>query len=129
MSPLGTRKSNADTRALGGRRLSTSAKASVCTPRLHLTRLPRAPSTRPTDKLRKREGRLFLGGASGLDAFSPYPTGRSCPAMPCRTTGTPEAPASRSSRTKDPFPSDDQHPQQIKSDLSHDGLNPAHDPF
>ncbi len=77
----------------------------------------------------EREGRLFLGAASGLDAFSPYPSGRSCPAAPCRTTGRPEAPASRSSRTEDPFPSDGQHPQQIKSDLSHDGLNPAHDPF
>ena len=29
---------------------------------------------------RRRDGRLFSGAASGLDAFSPYPTRRSCPA-------------------------------------------------
>ena len=74
-------------------------------------------------------GRLFSGKASSLDAFSSYPRQRSCPAVPCRTTGRPEAAASRSSRTGDPFPSGDQHSQQIKSDLSHDGLNPAHVPF
>jgi hypothetical protein len=77
----------------------------------------------------QRDGRLFSGAASGLDAFSPYPARRGGPAVPCRTAGRPEASASRSSRTKDPLPSDGQHPQQIKSDLSHDGLNPAHDPF
>jgi hypothetical protein len=74
-------------------------------------------------------GRLFSGMASGLDAFSPYPRQRGCPAMPCRTTGKLEATTSRSSRTGDPFPSGDQHSQQIESDLSHDGLNPAHVPF
>ncbi|MEM1941177.1 MAG: hypothetical protein QXO09_08095 [Candidatus Caldarchaeum sp.] len=34
-------------------------------------------------------GCLVSGAASGLDAFSPYPQGRSCPAVPCRTTGKP----------------------------------------
>jgi len=74
-------------------------------------------------------GRLFSGWASSLDAFSPYHQQRGCPAVPCRTTGKLEAAASRSSRTGDPFPSGDRHSQQIKSDLSHDGLNPAHVPF
>ena len=74
-------------------------------------------------------GRLFSGAASGLDAFSPYPLRRGCPAVPRRTTGRLEAAASRSSRTGDPFPSGGQHPQQIESDLSHDGLNPAHVPL
>ncbi len=66
-------------------------------------------------------GRFFSGLASGLDAFSPYRLGRSCPAVPFRTTGTPSAPTSRSSRTEDPLggqpdlyqlcplPSSDQH--------------------
>jgi len=49
--------------------------------------------------------------------------------VPCRTTGRLLAAASRSSRTRDPFPSGGQHPQQIESDLSHDGLNPAHVPL
>ena len=38
-------------------------------------------------------GCLFSGVASSLDAFSSYPTRRSCPAVPCQTTGTPEATA------------------------------------
>ena len=50
-------------------------------------------------------GRLFSGSASCLDAFSTYPLARSCPAMPCQTTGTPEAPAKCSSRTDFPLPS------------------------
>jgi hypothetical protein len=74
-------------------------------------------------------GRLFSGRASGLDAFSPYPKQRGCPAVPYRTTGKLEATAPRSSRTKDTFPSGDLHPQQVESDLSHDGLNPAHVPL
>jgi hypothetical protein len=116
--------------AFGGCGLSTSAEASARTPQLHQTRLLRAPSSHPRGRSRSAwDGCLFLGAASSLDAFSPYPSRRSCPAMPCRTTGRPEAAASRSSRTQDPFPSDSLHPQQIKSDLSHDGLNPAHVPF
>jgi hypothetical protein len=47
---------------------------------------------------------LVLGVASGLDAFSPYPLRRGCPAMPCRTTGKLEATKPRSSRTKGSFP-------------------------
>jgi len=49
--------------------------------------------------------------------------------VPCRTTGKLEATASRSSRTGDPFPSSGRRSQQIKSDLSHNGLNPAHVPL
>ncbi len=49
--------------------------------------------------------------------------------VPCRTTGTLEAPAQCSSRTDrtllSPFPQS----RQVESDLSHDGLNPAHVPF
>ena len=74
-------------------------------------------------------GRLFSGTASALDAFRPYRTRRSCPAMPCRTTGRPETAAPCSSRTRGALPSGSQHSQQIESDLSHDGLNPAHVPL
>ena len=48
---------------------------------------------------------LVSGAASGLDAFSPYPVWRGCPAMPCQTTGKLEATKPRSSRTKGSFPS------------------------
>jgi len=74
-------------------------------------------------------GRLFSGEVSGLDAFSPYPQQRSCPALPCRTTGRPEAAIPRSSRTGGTFPSSDQHSQQVESVLSHDGLNPSRIPL
>ncbi len=67
--------------------------------------------------LRDKIGRLFSGPASCLDAFSTYPLARSCPAMPCRTTGTPEAPARCSSRTCRTLPSVFQQAQQIESDL------------
>gem|GEM_PF-3981565 len=45
------------------------------------------PSPRPRHETCRqvsapRIGRLFSGGASGLDAFSPYPRRRSCPACP-----------------------------------------------
>jgi hypothetical protein len=49
--------------------------------------------------------------------------------MPYQTTGKLEAAAPRSSRTEGSLPSGNQHPQQVESDLSHDGLNPAHVPF
>jgi hypothetical protein len=52
-------------------------------------------------------GRLFSGLASGLDAFSLYRLRRGCPALPFRTTGTLEAAAFRSSRTKNTLPSGD----------------------
>jgi len=64
-------------------------------------------------------GYLFSGVASALDAFRPYRLARSCPAMPCRTTGKPEAPVACSSRTEATFPSGTQHPRKIASDLSH----------
>jgi hypothetical protein len=51
------------------------------------------------------------------------------PGMPCRTTGTPEAALPRSSRTRDNFLSDTYRFHQVETDLSHDGLNPAHVPF
>ena len=74
-------------------------------------------------------GRLFSGRASRLDAFSGYPLRRGCPALPARTTGTLEAAAPRSSRTEGTFPSGGQHPRQVETDLSHDGLNPSHVPL
>ena len=74
-------------------------------------------------------GRLVSGRASGLDAFSPYPLRRGCPALPCRTTGRLEAAAPRSSRTRGTFPSGGRRPRQVEADLSHDGLNPSHVPL
>ena len=74
-------------------------------------------------------GCLFSGEASSLDAFSSYPQQLSCPAMLCRTTGRPEAALLCSSRTKSGFPSDNHRFHQIETDLSHDGLNPAHVPL
>jgi hypothetical protein len=65
--------------------------------------------TRRSRTLRNKIGRLFSGPASCLDAFSTYPLARSYPAMPCQTTGTPEAPAKCSSRTDFPLPSVLQH--------------------
>ena len=74
-------------------------------------------------------GRLVSGRASRLDAFSGYPPRRGCPAVPCRTTGTLEAAAPRSSRTEGTFPSGGQRPRQVETDLSRDGLNPSHVPL
>jgi len=74
-------------------------------------------------------GRLVSGRASRLDAFSGYPLRRGCPAVPCRTTGTLEAAAPRSSRTEGTFPSGGQRPRQVETDLSRDGLNPSHVPL
>ncbi len=71
---------------------------------------------------------LFFPAASGLDAFSPYPLRRGCPAMPLRTTGRPEAADGCSFRTYPSFGSGRvsaaeatgsvPHPQKIKTDLS-----------
>ena len=62
-----------------------------------------------------------------LSAVIPY--GVAARRLPYRTTGRLEAAAPRSSRTEGTFPSGGQHPRQVESDLSHDGLNPAHVPF
>ena len=56
-----------------------------------------------------RNGRLFSGAASSLDAFSSYPQRRGCSAVPCRTTDKLEAATPSSSRTMDILPSGDQH--------------------
>ena len=72
------------------------------------------------------DGSLFSGVASRLDAFSGYPRQLSCPAVPSRTTGTPEAALRCSSRTEQGFPSVNHRFHQVEADLSHDGLNPAH---
>ena len=56
--------------------------------------------------LASSKSNLFSGDTSGLDAFSLYHLARSCPAMPYQTTGRPEAPTTRSSRTGATFPSD-----------------------
>ena len=53
----------------------------------------------------KSQGDLILGWASHLDAFSGYPIGTWLPGdAPGGTTGTPEVPPSRSSRTRDSSP-------------------------
>ena len=49
--------------------------------------------------------------------------------LPYRTTGTPEAALPCSSRTGGNFPSDNLRFHQVETDLSHDGLNPAHVPL
>jgi len=72
---------------------------------------------------------LFLGVASCLDAFSSYPQWLSCPAMPSRTTGTPEATPRCSSRTGQGFPSVFFRFHQVEADLSHDGLTQLTFPF
>ena len=72
---------------------------------------------------------LVFGRASSLDAFSSYPSGRGYPALPCQTTGKLVAPSPRSSRTEGPLPSDTKHFNHQATNLSHDGLNPSHDPF
>ena len=52
------------------------------------------------------------------------------PALPLSaTTGTPEVRPSQSSRTREKNRSSLLRPQQIGTDLSHDGLNPAHVPL
>jgi len=117
---------------VGIRGLNWSAEAFQRTPRLHITHLLWEPSSLAEARHQVSNlgnGRLFSGATSSLDAFSSYPQQRGCPAVPCRTTGKLEATASRSSRTGNPFPSGDHRSQQIKSDLSHDGLNPAHVPL
>lgn len=74
-------------------------------------------------------GGLILGRASRLDAFSGYPHAAWLPGAPCRTAGRLEAAARRSSRTERTFPSGGQHPRQVETDLSRDGLNPSHVPL
>jgi len=54
---------------------------------------------------------LVLRMASSLDAFRTYPSVRSCPAC-FVTTGTPEAPEHRSSRTRCSFHSDNNAPSR-----------------
>lgn len=54
---------------------------------------------------------LVLRVASSLDAFRAYPSVRSCPAC-FITTGTPEAPEYRSSRTRYSFHSDNNAPSR-----------------
>ena len=54
---------------------------------------------------------LVLRVASSLDAFRTYPSMRSCPAC-FITTGTPEAPEHRSSRTRCSFHSDNSAPSR-----------------
>ena len=72
---------------------------------------------------------LVFGLVSSLDAFSSYLLGRGYPALPCQTTGKLVAPSPRSSRTEGPLPSDTKHFNHQATNLSHDGLNPSHDPF
>lgn len=120
-------------RAIGSGGLRASGtKASALTPPPHQPPLLGEPSSRAEARRRApwpSIGRLVSGAASGLDAFSPYPLGRGCPASPCRRTGTPLAPALRSSRTRSTFPSGGHRPRQVESDLPHGGLNPAHVPL
>ena len=85
------------------------------------------PSTR-SSSLRPQTVPLFAGGF-GLRCFQPLSLRAWLPGLPCRTTGTPEAPGARSFRTEAPFHSGTAHLRQLTSELSHDVLNPAHDPL
>ena len=49
--------------------------------------------------------------------------------MPCQTTGTPEATSARSSRTEANLLAITLQPREIETNLSHNGLNPAHVPY
>ncbi len=128
-------KQSSDTpRPISRRRLNASAEALTRTPRPYQPDLLSEVSSTPISSvaggdLRGQNGKLFSGRVSSLDAFSSYPTARGGPAMPYQTTGRPEAPTLRSSRTERLLPSAFPHIQQRESDLSHDGLNPAHVPF
>ena len=53
-----------------------------------------------------RPKQSIFRGYLRLRCFQPYHLARSCPAMPYQTTGRPEAPTTRSSRTGATFPSD-----------------------
>ena len=115
-------------RAFSSGRLAPRGRGlSELTPPPYQARLLRGPSSRTAKPC--GNGRLVSGWASRLDAFSGYPLRRGCPALPCRTTGRLEAAAPRSSRTKGTFPSGGRHPPWVESDLSHDGLTPAHAPL
>jgi len=87
---------------------------------------PKPPSC---EENQEADGCLFSGKASPLDAFRGYPQRLSCPAMPCRTTGTPEAALRCSSRTERNLPSNNHRPHQVETDLSHDGLTQLTFPF
>ena len=76
ISPVGSGVLLLIFRAIGGGWLSVSTEVLARTPPLHQTRLLRVPFTRTCVP----DGCLFLGAASDLDAFSPYPTERGCPA-------------------------------------------------
>ena len=76
-----------------------------------------------------RNDKLFSRSVSCLDAVSTYQLRRGCPASPFRMTGKLVAAASCSSRTNNTLLSVYQHTRHRKSNLSHDGLNPAHVPF
>lgn len=86
-------------------------------------------SLRPCGRKDVADRTLFLRVASCLDAFSSYPQQLSCPAMPFRTTGTPEAARRCSSRTEQRFLAVFFRFHQVEADLSHDGLTPAHVPL
>jgi len=94
-------------------------------PKLHAY----TPALSNGSSIRAFKRRLVSGWASCLDAFSIYPLQRGYPALPYRTTGTLEAADPCSSRTKGSFPSGIKRVQKIATNLSHDGLNPSHDPF
>ncbi len=104
------------------------AYTSVLSTRSFIGVLPHS-CPQPCGQKQQVSGKLFSGKASPLDAFRGYPQRLSCPALPCRTTGTPEAASPCSSRTRGELPSVYLRPHQVETDLSHDGLNPAHVPL
>ncbi len=119
-SMKGTRDASArkkDARTISAAGLNTSPKL-----RTYIRSLSTSSSTRVL-------WCLVFGRASSLDAFSSYPSGRGYPALPCQTTGKLVAPSPRSSRTKGPLPSNTRRFYHQATNLSHDGLNPSHDPF
>ena len=76
-----------------------------------------------------QSGKIFSRDASCLDAFSTYHQERGYSAVPAWTTDTLEAPEIRSSRTDITLLSFFQQIQKKETNLSHNGLNPAHVPF
>ena len=106
--------------AIGNGRLNTSPKLDA------YTSIPSTPSS--IAALLLAEGCLFSGKASSLDAFRSYPKQLSCSACPVGQL--------INQRLRSPvplvlgqLPLRQPRPCQAETDLSHDGLNPAHVPL
>ncbi len=101
--------------AIGNGRLNTSPKLDA------YTSTPSTPSSMAA--LFLTEGCLFSGKASSLDAFRSYPRQLSCSACPVGQL------IDQRLRCPVPLVLGATSPCQAETDLSHDGLNPAHVPL